>query len=186
MKQKHLKNQAAILTATLLAVGCAIAAPGPSSSTSSQQPGQMTSELPAARQSLREIFANPDDWEVHLYTFPREIRTYAPLTAAMLREKGSDVHYQHLAGRQVVAAAIDAAAGSRTIAEDIYPIRYVRALVEFKNKNRDELVVLEGDAKVLVFSVERTVDGRKETLPSIAIREKDFHVLTRSFFEQSK
>lgn len=106
MKQKLLKNQAVILTATLLAVGCAIAAPGLSSSTSSQEPGQMTSELPAARQSLREIFANPDDWEVHLYTFPREIRTYAPLTAAMLREKGSDVHYQHLADGQAVAAAL--------------------------------------------------------------------------------
>lgn len=185
MKQRFFNKQAALLAATLLAGGCALAAPNSSSSTASKEPQQMTSETPAAQQTLPEILGDPNDWEMHIYTYPLHIDTVRPVWPGDLLERGRHVHYQRITDLATVSSTIDAFEGILPSKPPVTLFGDSRVLIEFRHKASTRIISLANDGYLMSFHLRRDGEYWGEELSEIVLRDESRYRIVERLYRES-
>ena len=135
--------------------------------------------------TLWEMFGNPEDWELHVYSVPLDIRFFRPLEISDLKErKITDNFYHHYSSGHEIISAINTLKGIPFT--DVDPPVDIRVLLEFKHKYKNETIYLINNGYTLTFHVERNIDGRIEKLPAVIIPDKSkYNVLKGLFSKES-
>lgn len=132
--------------------------------------------------TLWEMFGNPEDWELHVYSIPLEIEFFKPLTADDLKNKKitNNYHHHYSSGSEIISA-IDAIKGFPFTHESRPPVD-IRVLLAFKHKYKNETINLVNDGYTSVFHVERNTDGQTEKLPAIIISDENKYRILKQLF----
>lgn len=162
--------------------GCATAEPSSSSFATQKESHRMTVATPQNPQTLWEMFGDPNQWEMHIYTFPLNIETIKPLKPEDLRKKIHGVAYQHITDDKVIANSIEALKNIYFSDRPHY-FTYTRALIEFKHKNKNEIIALSNDGDTSIFYVKKISEDQIDQLPQIVIHDMGKYKILRELFK---
>ena len=133
--------------------------------------------------TLWEMFGKPEDWELHVYSVPLDIRFRRPLVISDL--KGREItgsYYHHYLNSSEIISAINTLKGIPFT--DVDPPVDIRVLLEFKHKYKNETIYLINNGYTLTFHVERNIDGRIEKLPAVIISDESKYNVLKGLFSK--